>query len=710
AAPGNLVLTGVTKNSVSVTWQDNSNNEDGFKLYRWDGSAWVVHGTVGANVTSYTYGSLACNTQYYLNVNAYNAYGETPAPSSGWLIVTTSACDPPPPVYYTVSGQIRDDSGAPLPGVTVSDGTRSATTDSNGNYTLSNVPAGNYTLTPAKSGYRFLPVTRSISVNANVIGQDFTAASTETAKPIDLTISLYRNPTTNQRAVYEAIIGYFADAVFEQSNGAHKLRSVRIYPDPNGNIDADIRWVRNCWPSAVPSGYGVSGSWINMCDLFTDEKFNIVSNFLQDTEAGGYTLAHEFGHYYYSLYDEYWSEEACDLVYYIYMPCNEDKPVENSIMNLQWKARGGRYAWLNFSTPLNNTRKTAQHRVYLASGWETLVRPLSDDPRPGILRNMWKRLYHPELIAVAPTSGQAPRIDLVNGHQARSMLRVIWEQPLASIAADQSIAAYLNILDGTAVTYPDPIRILAVLRRNLPIAGAVATGEVIMPSGSKQPITLRDDGVAPDDRADDGLYAALIVPTENGDHRIQVVFSNPNATAMEVYDSVSLTPPPPDYTSTLTLPAPQPVTDPFVVNAQIIVSVSGVQNDDHGDNTSNASILTANNQSQWGRIERPGDRDLFQITAPNDMLLVVRVTNLAMGMEPKLRLLAADGQTELASVTGNTVTRQYPFITYRLTSGSTLYAEVSHQNPSASQAVYQISAGAPVISDQWQLYLPLVIQ
>ncbi|MEF3273101.1 MAG: carboxypeptidase regulatory-like domain-containing protein [Chloroflexus sp.] len=179
AAPGNLVLTGVTKNSVSVTWQDNSDNEDGFKLYRWDGSAWVVHGTVGANVTSYTYESLTCNTQYYFNVNAYNAYGETPAPSSGWLIVTTGACDPPP--TYAISGYVRTGSGAPLAGVTVAIGTRSAITDGNGYYALSGVPAGNYTLTPTLNGYSFNPSNRTVTVNGNLSNQDFTA---EPGRPV----------------------------------------------------------------------------------------------------------------------------------------------------------------------------------------------------------------------------------------------------------------------------------------------------------------------------------------------------------------------------------------------------------------------------------------------------------------------------------------------------------------------------------------------
>ncbi|NNJ13541.1 hypothetical protein EKD04_024765 [Chloroflexales bacterium ZM16-3] len=78
-------------------------------------------------------------------------------------------------ITYTVSGQVTLN-GSGLAGVTVSDGTRSTTTDSAGSYTLSNVPPGSYTLTPTKSGYTFNPATRSVTVNGNnVSSQDFSA-------------------------------------------------------------------------------------------------------------------------------------------------------------------------------------------------------------------------------------------------------------------------------------------------------------------------------------------------------------------------------------------------------------------------------------------------------------------------------------------------------------------------------------------------------
>ncbi len=78
---------------------------------------------------------------------------------------------------YAVSGNITS-SGTGLAGVTVTDGSRTATTDSAGNYSIANVPNGTYTLTPSKAGYSFTPTTQSVTVNnANVTGKNFTATT-----------------------------------------------------------------------------------------------------------------------------------------------------------------------------------------------------------------------------------------------------------------------------------------------------------------------------------------------------------------------------------------------------------------------------------------------------------------------------------------------------------------------------------------------------
>ncbi|MCU0425482.1 MAG: carboxypeptidase regulatory-like domain-containing protein [Candidatus Kapabacteria bacterium] len=63
-------------------------------------------------------------------------------------------------------------------GITVSDGTRNATTNNSGNYIILDVPAGTYTLTPNSGTLTFTPVTRMVTVVAGVsqAGQNFTGA------------------------------------------------------------------------------------------------------------------------------------------------------------------------------------------------------------------------------------------------------------------------------------------------------------------------------------------------------------------------------------------------------------------------------------------------------------------------------------------------------------------------------------------------------
>ena len=72
---------------------------------------------------------------------------------------------------YTVSGS------AGTASATVTAGTKSATSDASGNYSITGLANGTYTVTPAKSGCTFTPTSRSVTVSsANVTGVNFTAS------------------------------------------------------------------------------------------------------------------------------------------------------------------------------------------------------------------------------------------------------------------------------------------------------------------------------------------------------------------------------------------------------------------------------------------------------------------------------------------------------------------------------------------------------
>jgi hypothetical protein len=74
-APTNLAVALTAQTAITLTWTDNSNDENGFKIERsLDGSSgWMQVGTVVTDVTTYADTGLTCETPYYYRVRAYNA-------------------------------------------------------------------------------------------------------------------------------------------------------------------------------------------------------------------------------------------------------------------------------------------------------------------------------------------------------------------------------------------------------------------------------------------------------------------------------------------------------------------------------------------------------------------------------------------------------------------------------------------------------------
>jgi thermitase len=71
---------------------------------------------------------------------------------NAWSAVGDSA--PPAPTTGSITGKVTDAADAsPIAGATVSDGTRTATTDATGQYIISGVPEGSYTVTASAAGY-----------------------------------------------------------------------------------------------------------------------------------------------------------------------------------------------------------------------------------------------------------------------------------------------------------------------------------------------------------------------------------------------------------------------------------------------------------------------------------------------------------------------------------------------------------------------------
>jgi hypothetical protein len=89
-APINLVASAASPSKINLSWIDNSGNEDGFKIERWNGSNYAQINAVGANVTTSADTGLTPSTTYYYRVRAYNSWGDSSY--SNESSATTSAC------------------------------------------------------------------------------------------------------------------------------------------------------------------------------------------------------------------------------------------------------------------------------------------------------------------------------------------------------------------------------------------------------------------------------------------------------------------------------------------------------------------------------------------------------------------------------------------------------------------------------------------
>ena len=100
AAPSNLTATVVSCSCIRLNWMDNSNNEDGFKIERCQGSGcsnFVQIAQVGANVTSYNNVGLSAGVSYSYRVRAFNSKGNSAYSNTATATPSPSPCPSPSP-------------------------------------------------------------------------------------------------------------------------------------------------------------------------------------------------------------------------------------------------------------------------------------------------------------------------------------------------------------------------------------------------------------------------------------------------------------------------------------------------------------------------------------------------------------------------------------------------------------------------------------
>jgi PKD repeat protein len=114
AAPSAFLAIAFTADWINMTWTDNSNNEDGFKVERCPGTASFCNANpsryaeiaqTGPNISSYGNTGLAAGTTYSYRVRAFNASGDSSY--SNTSSATTPAGPTPAPGGLAASAGLR---------------------------------------------------------------------------------------------------------------------------------------------------------------------------------------------------------------------------------------------------------------------------------------------------------------------------------------------------------------------------------------------------------------------------------------------------------------------------------------------------------------------------------------------------------------------------------------------------------------------------
>ncbi len=136
AAPDGLSATAGI-NSVNLNWNDNSSNEQGFRIERstTSGTGFTLLQTTGANIGQYTDATAQAGTTYYYRVNAFNESG-----SSSYSNQASATPNPPSTgeliAHYVFENSAVDISGNNHNGTLVNGATFSNTSFHEGSYGL----------------------------------------------------------------------------------------------------------------------------------------------------------------------------------------------------------------------------------------------------------------------------------------------------------------------------------------------------------------------------------------------------------------------------------------------------------------------------------------------------------------------------------------------------------------------------------------------
>lgn len=104
-APKNLNAAAVGTDAAALSWEDHSDNETGFYLFRKTGDgAWSLISTLEENITSYTDTNVETETAYTYKLEAFNDQGSSESVVSNVIILTAENNDSAPAAPKNVKG------------------------------------------------------------------------------------------------------------------------------------------------------------------------------------------------------------------------------------------------------------------------------------------------------------------------------------------------------------------------------------------------------------------------------------------------------------------------------------------------------------------------------------------------------------------------------------------------------------------------------
>ncbi len=240
------------------------------------------------------------------------------------------------------------------------------------------------------------------NTRSQLVATDERQAGVEREFEITVTLDYDANAsypqTVEERLPYEAILNAFAETVYEMTEGKHRLAKIRVFSNGRFASSSDIRWRDAGWPRASPGGLAPSSDQFTKADtpyipgqIFFSDQFGSHTWLFsgpEESDRAGILLAYLWAQYAYGLLPEHEGmcipPELCheDLISQRWAAQPGDVTAGDTLLSNPWVGDFGNRGPLNLSTDSNyeNAFRTAQYRSWRASSWDTLGRPLAEDP------------------------------------------------------------------------------------------------------------------------------------------------------------------------------------------------------------------------------------------------------------------------------------------------------------------------------------------